>query len=159
LRDTIFVGVWRDKIVYSWEYRTFNGQTSIAQAAKDLFPRSPSKKFRLLEPTPSIQDPYPDLNYLQLHVSFETDVVGASAVVNLVNTADGVKVWTLHTVIESLHDFPELPNRDGHMVGPLSWMAQREIDTRFDDSDPQVVIVGGGHKYEFSQIVAVITVH
>lgn len=73
-------------------------------------------------------------------------MVGASAVVNLVNTADGVKVWTLHTVIESLHEFPELPNRDGHMVGPLSWLAQREIDTRFDDSDPQVVIVGGGHK-------------
>ena len=66
---------------------------------------------------------------------------------NVVPTKDGLRIWTLHTVIEGLHDFPELPNRDGHMTGPLSWLQQREIDTHFDEMQPEVVIIGGGHKW------------
>jgi len=137
--------VWRDKVVFAWEYRTFNGQDDIQKAADDLLPTTPCSNFRLLDPQPAVQAPYPDLQYIQVHLAFDTDVVGASAVVNLVQTQQGFKVWTMHTAIESLHQFPELPNRDGHMIGPLSWVAQREIDTKFETSQPEVVIIGGGH--------------
>lgn len=139
-------GVWRDKVVFSWEYRTFNGKDNILTAATDLFPRTPCTNFRLLDPKPEIQTPYADLSYVQVHFAFDTDVAGASGVVNLVKTTEGFRIWTLHTAIESLHQFPELPNRDGHMVGPLSWLAQRELDTKFEHAQPDVVIIGGGHK-------------
>lgn len=32
------------------------------------------------------------------------------------------------------------------MTGPISWPAQREKDTDFQGQEPDVVIVGGGHK-------------
>ncbi|OWZ61949.1 hypothetical protein AYX14_06962 [Cryptococcus neoformans] len=136
-------GAWRDKIVFTWEYRTFNGPESILKAASDLFPTTPVKNFRLLDPAPAVARPYPDLAFLQVHFAFDTDVVGASGVANLVNTDAGAKLWTLHTVIESLHGYPELPNRDGHMIGLESWSEQRKQDT--DAVQPQVVIVGAGH--------------
>jgi cation diffusion facilitator CzcD-associated flavoprotein CzcO len=140
-----YIGVWRDKVVFTWEYRTFNGVSLIKSAAQDLLPRTPTRSFRVISPGATLEHPYPDLQYVQVHFAFDTDKVGASAVANLVQTKEGVKVWTLHTAIESLLDFPELPNRDGHMVGPLSWMAQRELDTRFEAQQPDVVIIGGGH--------------
>jgi hypothetical protein len=52
----------------------------------------------------------------------------------------------LQSAIESLNQFPELPNRDGHMIGDLSWHNQRLADHEFEDGDPEVVIVGGGQK-------------
>lgn len=81
-----------------------------------------------------------------MHVKFDTAIVGASAVVNLVNTTSGVKIWTFHSAIESLHEFPELHNRDGHMIGPHSWGTQRAMDVSFEESEPEVLIIGGGHK-------------
>ena len=52
----------------------------------------------------------------------------------------------MHTAIEGLLNFPELPNRDGHMVGDLSWHNQRLKDHEFEHHDPSVVIIGGGQK-------------
>jgi cation diffusion facilitator CzcD-associated flavoprotein CzcO len=139
-------GVWRDKVVFTWEYRTFNFPAAILKAASDLLPRTPVRNITLLAPTPKVERPYADLAYVPVHFSFETDKVGASAVAHLVLTPAGVKVWTLHTVIESIHGFPELPNRDGHMTtSELSWHQSRVEDTNFVDQQPDVVIIGGGH--------------
>ncbi|RSH77074.1 uncharacterized protein EHS24_003701 [Apiotrichum porosum] len=138
-------GVWRDKIVFAWEYRTFNGTAKIGEAAKDLLANTPVANLKLLSPTPKVDRPYDDLASIQIHFSFDTDKVGASGVANVVKTTEGIKIWTLHTVIESLLDFPELPNRDGHMIAPVSWATQREQDTDFEGRQPDVVIVGGGH--------------
>jgi cation diffusion facilitator CzcD-associated flavoprotein CzcO len=62
----------------------------------------------------------------------------------LILTSQGYKIWTLNTVIDSLHGHPEIPERDGHMTGPHSWEAQRAIDTDFEGMDPEVLIIGGG---------------
>lgn len=160
-------GVWRDKIAVTWEYRTFNGRDRIAIAAKvsslgprfcsnrlltagwplqDLLPRTAASNFKLIDPAPKVENPYHDLAFVQAHFSFETAVAHASGVVNLIPTQQGVKAWTLHTVIEGLKGFPELPNRDGHMTGSLSWANQRAEDVSYNDRDPEVLIVGGGHK-------------
>ena len=80
-------------------------------------------------------------------MSFETDVVDASAVINAVLTKEGWKVYTMHTVAEKLKQFPELPSADGHMTGPISWEAQRAKD--IDAADPEVLIIGGGQKWVF----------
>jgi hypothetical protein len=157
--------VWRDKIAVTWEYRTFNGRDRIAVAAKvcqrsyvehnspfltwllqDLLPRTQAANFKLIDPAPKADMPYDDLKYIQAHFVFETAVAEASAVVNLIPTDKGVKAWTLHTAIEGLKQFPELPDRDGHMTGPLSWASQRNEDVAYNGKQPQVLIIGGGHK-------------
>jgi cation diffusion facilitator CzcD-associated flavoprotein CzcO len=135
-------GVWRDKLAYTWDYRTFNFRASIAKAAADLLPSTRASKFELFTPLPAIQRPYPDLEYLQFCAKFDTPLVHATAMVNAVFTKEGWKIWTLHTVAEDLIEFPELPPADGHMTGDISFEAQREKDD--DEIRPDVLIVGGG---------------
>ncbi|KAL4749215.1 hypothetical protein BDW72DRAFT_214185 [Aspergillus terricola var. indicus] len=111
-------GVWRDRLSFTWDYRTFNFQPAILKAATDLFPT------------------------LQFVVSFETDLVLASGVINSVLTKDGWKIYTMHTVAEKLKRYPELSPADGHMTGPVSWERQRAQD--IDAADSEILIVGGG---------------
>lgn len=77
-------------------------------------------------------------------VSFETEAVLASAVINAVLTKEGWKIYTMHTVAETLKEFPEIPPADGHMTGPNSWEKQRAMDV--DAALPEVLIIGGGQK-------------
>lgn len=88
--------------------------------------------------------PYPDFAQLQFVVSFETEVVEASAVINSVLTKDGWKIYTMHTVAEKLKQFPELPPVDGHMNGSVSWEEQRAQEV--NAANPEVLIIGGGQK-------------
>lgn len=138
-------GVWRDKIVFTWDYRTFNTPRIIEKAASDLLPRTPTRNYKIIDPSPSIQRPYPDISWLQVVFSFDTDLVGASAVLNLVKTKNGYKIWTLHTAIESLNGHPEIPNKDGHMTGDKSWHNQRIEDGNLEGVEPEVIVIGGGH--------------
>ncbi|KAL1856424.1 hypothetical protein VTK73DRAFT_8281 [Phialemonium thermophilum] len=135
-------GVWRDKLAYTWDYRTFNFRPAILQAAQDLFVTTRASNFRFLKPEPKINRPYPDYAALQFVVSFETADVAASAVGNAVLTKEGWRLYFLHTVAEGLKKCPEIPPPDGHMTGTVSWETQRQLEV--DTADPEVLIVGGG---------------
>ena len=93
---------------------------------------------------PAVVQPYPDFAQLQFVVSFETDIVIASAVINAVFTQEGWKIYTMHTVAEQLKQFPERAPADGHMTGSKSWEAQRAEEV--NASDPEILIIGGGQK-------------
>lgn len=130
---------------FTWDYRSFNTPEKIEQAAKDLFPRTPTSNYKLIDPAASIQRPYPDIAWLQIVYTFDTNLVGASGVLNLIKTKDGFKIWTLHTAIESLIGHPEIPNMDGHMIGDKSWHNQRIEDGNLESVEPEVIVIGGGH--------------
>ncbi|KAF2014260.1 FAD/NAD(P)-binding domain-containing protein [Aaosphaeria arxii CBS 175.79] len=135
-------GVWRDKLSYTWDYRTFNFKSAIFKAASDLFPRTRTTNFRFLRPDPKVLRPYPDFAQLQLIASFDTELVNASAVINCVLTKEGWRIYTMHTVAEKLTQFPEIPPTDGHMTGAVSWETQRAMD--IDSANPEILIIGGG---------------
>ncbi|KIR67759.1 flavin-containing monooxygenase [Cryptococcus bacillisporus CA1873] len=137
-------GVWRDRVALTWDYRTFNWRPAILKAATDLLPENPISKVTVIDPPPTVERPYEDLSFVQAHIGFQTNKVGATALCNIVLTKDGYKIWTFNSAIESLHGFPELPERDGHMTGPHSWNQQRDIDTKLEGTEPEVLIVGGG---------------
>ncbi|KAM0750595.1 putative monooxygenase protein [Meredithblackwellia eburnea MCA 4105] len=139
-------GVWRDRSAFTFDYRTFNWHAKILKAAEDLLPLNPVKNISLIAPSASIERPYPDLSFVQAHLSFDTQLVGASALVTLILTPNNEwRIWTLNTAIESLHGFPEIPLRDGHMTGDVSWATQRGLDTEaFAEQQPDVLIIGGG---------------
>lgn len=50
----------------------------------------------------------------------------------------------MHSVVESLKEFPEVPPYDGHMTGTTSWDSQRKLE--IDAADPEILIIGGGQK-------------
>jgi hypothetical protein len=91
-----------------------------------------------------VQQPYPDFAQLQFVVSFETDLVVASAVINAVPTKDGWKIYTMHTAAEQLKQFPERAPADGHITSTVSWETQRAKEV--DAAQPEVLIIGGGQK-------------
>ncbi|KAJ6024347.1 hypothetical protein N7540_005144 [Penicillium herquei] len=135
-------GVWRDKLAFTWDFRTFNFRGPILKAATDLLPQTKARNFNFLKPAPSVSRPYPDFSQLQFVLSFETEIFLASAVINAVLTQDGWKIYTMHTVAESLKQFPEQAAPDGHMTGITSWESQRsEV---INAVDPEVLIIGGG---------------
>lgn len=136
--------MWRDKLAFTWDYRTFNFSAAILKAASDLLPKNKATNFRFLNPKPVISRPYPDYSQLQFIVSFETETVLASAVINCVLTKHGWRIYTMHTVAEELRRYPELPPVDGHMTGATSWERQRAADV--DAAQPEVLIIGGGQK-------------
>lgn len=144
LADLGCTGVWRDKLSFSWDFRTFNFREAILKAATDLLPQTKARNFNFLEPAPSVSRPYPDFSQLQIVVSFETEIVLASAVINAVLTQDGWRIYTMHTVAESLKQFPEQAAPDGHMTGITSWESQRS--DAINTVDPEVLIIGGGQK-------------
>ncbi|BCR96758.1 flavin-containing monooxygenase [Aspergillus luchuensis] len=135
-------GVWRDKLSFTWDYRTFNFHPAIFKAATDLFPKTKATNFKFLTPAPAISRPYLDFAQLQFVISFETEVVLSSAVINAVFTREGWKIYTMHTVAEKLKQFPEVPPSDGHMTGPVSWEKQRAAE--IDAANPDILIIGGG---------------
>lgn len=138
------IGVWRDKLVFTWDHRTFNFKDNISRAAKDLLPSSPACNVKVMAPLPNLQRPYPDLAFLQFTVSFETDIAMGSAISHAVYTPEGWKLWTMHTVLESLKAFPVVDPADGHMTGVTSWESQRAKED--DEVIPDVVVIGGGQK-------------
>ncbi|KAG8623259.1 hypothetical protein KVT40_008235 [Elsinoe batatas] len=95
-------GVWRDKLAFTWDYRTFNFRPAIVAAAKDLLEQTKATNFALLDPAPKISQSFPDFTQLQFVVSFDTEAVGVSAVISAVYTKDGWKIYFMHSVIESL---------------------------------------------------------
>ncbi|GMF77448.1 unnamed protein product [Aspergillus oryzae] len=117
---------------------------AILKAATDLFPQTKARSFQFLEPVPTVARPYTDYSYLQFVVSFETELVVASAVINAVLTQDGWRIYTMHTVAEGLKQFPEQPAPDGHMTGITSWASQRS--EAINNVDPEILIIGGGQK-------------
>ncbi|RSH80219.1 uncharacterized protein EHS24_008792 [Apiotrichum porosum] len=142
IREHHFTSTPRDKLSFTWDYRTFNFRENIGRAAADLLHSTPVMNVRLFTPTPKIERPYPDLSFLQFSVAFDTKLVHGSAMINAVLTKEGWKLWTVHTAAEDLINFPELPPADGHMTGDISWESQRAKDV--DEIQPDVLIVGGG---------------
>ncbi|KAI6867852.1 putative flavin-containing monooxygenase YUCCA3 [Hortaea werneckii] len=135
-------GVWRDKLSFTWDQRTFNFRPAILKAATDLLPTTKAYNFQFLKPAPEAVQPYPDFGFLQFVVSFETHLVHASAVIKAVYTNEGWSIYTMHTVAEQLNPFPERAPADGHMTGTTSWETHRAMEV--DSADPEVLIIGGG---------------
>lgn len=129
-------------MAFTWDYRTFNFRPAILKAAEDLFVNTKASNFRFISPAPNVSRPYSDYAQLQIVVGFETEIVTASAVINCVLTKGGWKIYTMHTVAESLKEFPEVAPYDGHMTGAISWEKQRAKD--LDAAEPEILIIGGG---------------
>lgn len=105
-----------------------------------MAPRNKPTGFRLIDPPAKVEEPFDDLQFIQAHFAFETELARGTAVVNL-SPADGIAAaWTLHTVLEGLINHPDTPQHDGHMTGSLSWNEQRNLDTSYESESPDVVI-------------------
>jgi hypothetical protein len=56
--------VWRDKLAFTWNYRTFNFKPAILKAAADLLPKSKATNVKFLNLVRNISQPFPDFTQL-----------------------------------------------------------------------------------------------
>lgn len=120
----------------------------------------------LADPQPEINQPYPDIGFIQAHFSFFNKVGVCTAVVNLIPSPEGTfRAWTLSTVrasfpsrflsrgskrklkldlsftsVEGLRDFPELERPNGRLDGVSTFEETRARNAAFIDQEPDVVI-------------------
>ena len=139
---------WRDILSLTWDFRTFYGNERIQKFLTDRLAISKISALQLDASSAAVQQPYPDVLWIQAFFTFSTAVGTASGILRLVPIPGGQwKAHTIFTSLEGLHGFPEL-------TGPLreqepkhgTWPEQRKRESECEgpDQQPAVLIVGGG---------------
>ncbi|KAF8149353.1 FAD/NAD(P)-binding domain-containing protein [Crassisporium funariophilum] len=137
---------WRDMLALTWDMRTFSGTQKILPFLKDRLALSKLHDFSMRDEHTGLQQPFPDLAWINLVFDFSTDVGKALGITRLVPTANGE--WKAHVVFTNLEGLTNFPEK----LGPLrnskpnhgKWEAQRKRDVDFTDSSPGAIIIGGG---------------
>ena len=137
---------WRDVLAITWDFRTFRGPASIKEFLGQRLKVANLTKF-CLENAEVVNLP-PAIGWIQGIFTFEVDGFGlGSGVFRLIPTPDGQwKAYTVYTSLTGLKDHPERAGK--YRNSPPNhgkWLEQRERELEFVDSEPYVVVVGGGH--------------
>ncbi|KAF8523192.1 hypothetical protein JB92DRAFT_2705437 [Gautieria morchelliformis] len=142
-------GLWRDMLALTWTMRTIHGTSRIRKLLEARLAEAKVDHIHL--PTHRDKQPslfeVPGLIWVQAFFDFETAVGVCSGIFRVVPTANGQwKAHVMYTNMESLRGMP-------YKVGPLrsfepnhgQWLDRRAKEAAFEDADPNVLIVGGGH--------------
>ena len=152
--NTDFAIYWRDILALTWDFRTFEGTPKIKQFLVDRLSKSKTiSNIQLLDGSQLVK-PYPDLAWIQLSFSFETQIGLGSGIIRLIPISTGGSnsnenvVWKAHSIFTNLDGLKGFPEKIGALRNAQpnhgKWGAERE-KARFWDKDPTVLIIGGGH--------------
>ena len=137
---------WRDVLAITWDFRTFRGPSSIKEFLDQRLNNANFTNLNLGNAT-VVQLPS-SIAWIQGIFTFEVGGFGlGSGVFRLVPTSDGQwKAYTVYTSLTGLKDYPEKTGKDRNpLPNHGKWLEQREREVEFVDSEPYVVVVGGGH--------------
>ena len=151
---TDFAVYWRDMLAFTWDFRTFEGTPKIKQFLVDRLRKPKAVSNFQLHSGSRLVKPYPDLAWIQLSFSFETQTGFCSGIVRLIpistgdQNSNGNVVWKAHSIFTNLDDLKGFPEKIGALRNAQpnhgKWEAERE-KARFVDKDPAVLIIGAGH--------------
>jgi cation diffusion facilitator CzcD-associated flavoprotein CzcO len=146
---------WRDVLALSWNLQTVNGAAAILH---ELAARTAVAKPTTFRIDPDRAPPRRVIRVgtstIEAIFKFETALGRGSGIVRLIpdaGDANRLKAWTLLTALDELKGYEERQgtsrprgqaySRD--FRGP-NWLDQRKAAVRYDDRDPDVLVVGGG---------------
>jgi hypothetical protein len=97
------------------------------------------------ETAPSLQHPFDDVSFIEIHFHFVTELGPSFGLSKLVRSAhdNEWRAYTLLTLLEGLHDHPELVGvhrPPGTHNSKDAWEDKRKEDTEFRNSNPDVLI-------------------
>lgn len=139
---------WRDLLAMTWDLRTFQGQENIKKFLTDRLAQSKLSNFQV---TSAHADKlYDDLAWIRVHFTFDNKVGSGTGVARLVPIKSGGRTeWKAHHVFTNLESFRDFPERTGPLRDFKSdhghWADRRNKERAFENEDPQVLVVGGGH--------------
>jgi putative flavoprotein involved in K+ transport len=147
---------WREVIALTWTISTTSGRMEIAERLAQSVLLMEAKNFQidLNRQEPRVVERAGE-RVIEVILKFETKVGQGAALVRFKYSSNDCQVtsaWTLHTTLESIWGHEEstikalradpVINRDFN--GP-NWLDKRNKSHRFEDREPAVLIVGGGH--------------
>ncbi|KAG6872067.1 hypothetical protein C0995_013411 [Termitomyces sp. Mi166 len=140
-------GYWRDMLALTWDFRTFSGLPKITQFLADRLGSARPTAFALRDDAYlGLQQPYPDIAWINLFFDFETSTGIAFGIARLIPDAKGE--WKAHTIYTNLEDLKGFPEKIGTLrdasVNHGKWVDNRKKEVEFVDKSPVVLIVGGG---------------
>ncbi|MCW2756907.1 MAG: hypothetical protein JWO46_653 [Nocardioidaceae bacterium] len=147
---------WRDLLGITWDTRQVSGRGGLVERLITTAARVSPRNLRLSEHhlAPSRQR-RTGKEVVEAFFEFETSYGSALGLVRLQDPVDGEetgRAWMLLTQIESVNGAPSVrrPTRPSGVGfdkqgGLVNWSARRSWSRDFEDRDPDVLVVGGGH--------------
>lgn len=135
---------WRDVFALTWDLRTFHGRARVSKFLQDRLASTGFGDIEFL--SGEYQQPFPDLAWILVSYTFETNVARGRGFARLVYCADNAwRAIALSTQLDGLKRFPELgpADRDSR-VNQGDWKQRRARELQFE-VDPQVLVIGAGH--------------
>ena len=139
---------WRDILALTWTIQTVGGSGMVAEALASTRALKPSGFALDRARTPPRVTTRAGTQSTEAFFKFETAIGRCNGVVRLV----GAKAWTVMTALNELKGHEERtgkrrPTGQSHsrdFRGP-NWLDQRKSAATYQDHDPVVLVVGGGH--------------
>ncbi len=144
---------WRDVLALTWRIQTLGGCDRIVPELKKCARQARAASFaRDLQRTAPREMTRAGTKAIEAIFRFETAIGRGSGVLRLSPDGDGLKAWTLFTSLDELKGFEERTGRarptgvaySREFRGP-NWLDLRRSEAAYAQSDPAVLIVGGGH--------------
>ncbi len=139
---------WRDILALTWSIQTVGGSGAVAEALASTRAMKPSGFALDRARTPPRVTTRAGTQSTEAFFAFETTSGHCNGVVRLV----GAKAWTVMTALNEIKGHEERtgkrrPTGQSHsrdFRGP-NWLDQRKSAATYQDHDPVVLVVGGGH--------------
>lgn len=148
-------GYWKDILSFTGQYKTFAGADEIRQAFAETAPLTGARRFR--KSTGRAQPRHvrrSARNLIEAYLDFDTAVGRGTGFVRLLHDPASPldpKVWILLTTLQEIEGSEEKigANRPtgvqySRNFAGNNWLDERVAEARFDDRQPEVIIVGGG---------------
>ncbi|KAI1113400.1 hypothetical protein F5Y14DRAFT_214034 [Nemania sp. NC0429] len=147
-------GYWRDQLGLTWDFRTAKGKERIINLLRE---GHHLLSVHIDQTRPDTGPQIVSLRYdgsvrgIQFFTSVTTRFGSGEGVVRLVQESGKWKIWTLFTSMTNLKDHEEAAGQNrpngvvhGARAGRKNWLDRRRDESNFENSEPQVLIVGSG---------------
>lgn len=145
-------GWWRDHLMFDWDLRTLHGRAAIADYLGPLMGKAGAVRLDLSSDVrPSLVDGPGGRRWVEAFFEIESGAARGDGVFRLTEVDGDWSGWTMLSRLTEIkgHE-PRLGSRrpagvsHGARRSQTTWLDERAREVKFEDGDPQVVILGGG---------------
>jgi len=144
-------GLWRDILAFTWTIRTMAGRPAIETALRETLVRAQATKFHIPDKrTPPRWISRAGDECIEALFEFETAFGPCAGALRLKADSQGrLRAWTLNTNLQELRGHEDEFKRRGEPdstrdFGAENWADRLSKQRAFSESDPAVIVVGGG---------------
>jgi cation diffusion facilitator CzcD-associated flavoprotein CzcO len=149
-------GYWKDILAFTWQHKYFAGPEEIERAFAATVPTAKPVNFEVAPARPAaIATRRSHQDVIEGYFDFETKVGRGTGFVRLLQSEEDPWSPTARIVLTTLQELRGFEEKVGDRrptgdeyamnVHGRSWREDREHRRKFEDRDPEVIVIGAGH--------------